>query len=70
MANLYVLQFNISKSDAARAVYARLLAADCHDFAEDYEDRGLQEKADIYWNETEINLQKHFEILETARRID
>ena len=64
MARLYSLQFRIDYEKARKAVIFRVEATAWHDKAEEHEDKGDQNQADIYWNKAEECLRKHFEILE------
>ena len=64
MCKLYSLQFGISHDQAKQAVLFRVEAADWHDKAEEYEDKGDQAQADVYWNKAEECLYQHFKLLE------
>ena len=68
MAKLYTLLFNISYEDAVTIVQHRVEAAELHDKAEEFEDEGGQKIADMYWDEAEKELQKHFALLEQLRK--
>lgn len=64
MSKLYALQFGIDETKARVAVLLRLDATKHHDKAEQFEDKGNQESANLYWNKAEECLRQHFEILE------
>lgn len=64
MCKLYSLQFGIPRDRAKQAVLLRVEAADWHDKAEEYEDKGDQTQADIFWNKAEECLHRHFRLLE------
>ena len=66
MTQLYHLQFNIDIETAKAAVLLRIKAADWHDLAEKYEDYKNQILSDLFWNNAEECLCKHFKILEEA----
>lgn len=68
MTNLYRLLFDLSYDCASNIVKHRVKAAELHDIAEEHENHGRQEEADKYWNETQMALQKHFELLEKFRK--
>ncbi len=63
MSKLYELQFGISYAKAKSAVLLRAEAADWHDKAEEYEDKGDQKSADVYWAKAEICIIEHFKLL-------
>ncbi|MHB8776672.1 MAG: hypothetical protein ACYC6R_02780 [Anaerolineales bacterium] len=63
MTRLYVLQFNLDYNDAKLVVQHRVIAAKWHDMAENLEDAGNKEEAEIHWTKTEEELQKHYMLL-------
>ena len=68
MAKLYALLFNIDYKEAVIIVQYRVEAAKFHDKAEENENTGHQEIADMYWDKAEKELQKHFRLLEQLRK--
>ncbi len=64
MCRLYSLQFGIDHDQAKQAVLLRVEAADWHDKAEEFEDKGNQTQADVLWNKAEECLYRHFKLLE------
>ena len=64
MRRLYSLQFGIDRGQAKQAVLLRVEAADWHDKAEEFEDKGDQTQADAFWNKAEECLRRHFRLLE------
>jgi len=68
MADFYRLLFGLTLGEAGLTVGFRINAAKFHDKAEEYEDKGNQKKADVYWNRAKEELQKHFTFLEKLRK--
>ncbi|MDO8265021.1 MAG: hypothetical protein Q7T34_01465, partial [Candidatus Parcubacteria bacterium] len=60
MTRLHILLFNMTYEDAKKVVLYRIEAAGSHDEAEEYENQGNQNKADIHWAKAEESLQIYF----------
>ncbi|MFH1859345.1 MAG: hypothetical protein ABIJ80_03780 [Patescibacteria group bacterium] len=67
MAKLYSLQFGIDIKTAKDIALLKATATDWHSLAEELEDCEKQVQANIYWQNAEKCLVRHFEALELAR---